>query len=42
MLGLVHDLSHGWTVPLLVLLALTLLELPPGLVWRAGRHAAAG
>jgi CP family cyanate transporter-like MFS transporter len=31
MLGAAHDLSGGWTWPLLVLLALTLLELVPGL-----------
>ncbi len=40
LLGGAHDLSGGWTVPLLVLLAVTLLELAPGLpAVRAGRLA---
>ena len=31
LLGTVHDLSGDWTAPLYVLLAITLLQLPPGL-----------
>ena len=31
LLGAVHDISGGWTAPLLALLAITLLELLPGL-----------
>jgi MFS transporter, CP family, cyanate transporter len=31
LLGAVHDLAGGWDVPLAVLLAMTLLELLPGL-----------
>jgi CP family cyanate transporter-like MFS transporter len=30
-LGAVHDLAGGWTVPLAVLLGITLLELVPGI-----------
>ena len=37
LLGAVHDLSGGWSWPLLVLLAVTLLELLPGLPACRGR-----
>lgn len=37
LLGAVHDLSRGWSWPLLVLLAVTLLELLPGLPACRGR-----
>jgi len=32
----VHDLAGNWTAPLYVLLAITALELPPGLVAARG------
>jgi CP family cyanate transporter-like MFS transporter len=35
LLGLVHDATGAWTAPVLVLLAITLLELVPGV--RAAR-----
>lgn len=35
LVGLVHDLSGGWTLPLLVMVAITLAELLPG--WSAAR-----
>ncbi len=36
-MGLLHDLSGGWTVPLLVLLALTVPQLLAG--WAVSRPA---
>jgi CP family cyanate transporter-like MFS transporter len=35
LMGLAHDLSDGWTVPLLLMIAITLAELAPG--WIAAR-----
>ena len=40
LLGVVRDLTGGWTAPLYVLLAITALELPAGLVAARGRGAA--
>ncbi|MDP9293384.1 MAG: MFS transporter, partial [Actinomycetota bacterium] len=40
-LGAVHDLTGGWTVPLLVLLTITALELIPGLLASRARTLAA-
>ena len=38
LLGAANDLSGGWTVPLIVLAAMSLLELVPGLpASRAGK-----
>jgi MFS transporter, CP family, cyanate transporter len=39
-LGGVHDLSGSWTLPVYVLLAITALELPVGLVAARGRRRA--
>jgi MFS transporter, CP family, cyanate transporter len=40
LVGLAHDLSGGWTLPLLLMLAITLAELVPG--WTAARPWAIG
>ena len=36
LLGLAHDVSGNWTVPLVALIAITLAELVPG--WKATSH----
>ena len=38
LLGLVHDLTGNWSAPLYVLLAITALELPAGLVGARARR----
>jgi CP family cyanate transporter-like MFS transporter len=38
LLGLVHDLTGDWTAPVLVLLAITAVELPVGLVGASARR----